>query len=113
MRRMLTFIAGENSKMLVRNMWPKGHLVRLRDDPADLSHCYWWQVLPRDPEELSSWFEILPKQAPFDPSRPFIVTTASDVEDPEGEERTMYEAELRIQGILGKHNLAPLGNWNL
>lgn len=101
----------EFGKHLLRNLWPDGRSFAIGEDPADVPSCFWWQTVPRDVDELTSWFRIVERPKPCDPSRPYMVVNKSDIEDPEEDEEEVYEVDLRLQGVLGKHNLGPLGNW--
>ncbi|KAI0039446.1 hypothetical protein FA95DRAFT_1478263, partial [Auriscalpium vulgare] len=93
---------------LVRDGWPGG-VGRLNMDDKEHEEMEPFEVVPTSAEGISDWAVVAPIPRPSDPSRRWtIIHNPADA--PAAEQ--VYPLSLRVQGVLGRHNLQVFGNWD-
>ncbi|KAI0037621.1 hypothetical protein FA95DRAFT_1671901 [Auriscalpium vulgare] len=94
-------------------MWPSG-IGRWPMDLLEKDSLEEWEIVPRGLENIALWSQVAPHLSSRDLSRQHLFVhidgEGSDL-DPD-DSRDLYQITLRLQGILGAHNLATLGTWD-
>ncbi|KAI0040401.1 hypothetical protein FA95DRAFT_1469911, partial [Auriscalpium vulgare] len=98
---------------LIRDVWPGG-IGRWPLDLAEKDEMEDWEVVPRGLENIAQWGQIAPHLSSRDLSRQhlFVHVDEDDGSLSADDSRDLYQITVRLQGVLGAHNLATLGNWD-
>jgi len=71
----------------------------------DLEH---WQIVPFTFADICEWAYVAKRQVTVDYTRLYNVLYKC----PDGDPSAIYPVVLRLQGVLGRFELSPLGAWN-
>ncbi|KAI0043921.1 hypothetical protein FA95DRAFT_1574808 [Auriscalpium vulgare] len=96
----MSFFQDPKSGELVRDMWPGG-VGRVSVDQQDSGDMHDWQIVPNDLEDRSR-------------QNTFVHIQDENIEPDQDETSParLYQVTFRMQGYLGDHNLAVLGDWD-
>jgi hypothetical protein len=86
-----------------------GRTLQDMDDYADMAS---WHIVPNEFMEMCDWMYGAEKPIVYDTSRPLTTFYCNDQSPSDSGNTMVWQVTLRVQGFLGRHNFAPLGNWN-
>jgi hypothetical protein len=92
--------------LLIKDLWPEP-LASVVDSRGQ-EQLEEWQIVPIAFADVCAWAYIAKKHQTYDHTRIYHLLYKSPI----GEINTVYPVVIRIQGILGRFELAPLGTWN-
>jgi hypothetical protein len=92
--------------LLIKDLWPEP-LASVVDSRGQ-EQLEEWQIVPITFADVCAWAYVAKKHQTYDHTRIYHLLYKSPI----GEINTVYPVVIRIQGILGRFELAPLGTWN-
>jgi hypothetical protein len=89
-----------------KDLWPSPLLATVDGRPHEELEA--WQIMPISFAETCDWAYVSKKKEPADHTRLYQLLYNT----PDAATNTIYPVVLRVQGILGRFEVSPLGTWN-